>query len=203
MGAANGHVTVAIETVTGDQLQPRPLPRSKQTLVPTSSRCSTAAAALHGCMPGLSNEVNILIGKLGKPTPSTSFCKGQRHVACDPLHGRAQRLTYRTTTPAGGRRQASPRPGTSSLRRRQAEDDRQVDLTDRWPRLRRLADNVNPVLWGYAQRGERRRQDGPSTPRRPATHSMAQGAVKAAVVHPEWLDPDNNQPITPTASARR
>src|SRR6266513_2583161 len=77
-GAANG-VTVAIETVTGDQLQPK-----------------TAAAVEAGAGPDIiqmqygwpqdntesyldvTNKVNILINNLGKPDPvNEAFCKVQ------------------------------------------------------------------------------------------------------------------------------
>src|SRR3982074_3762167 len=75
-GAASG-VTVAIETVTGDQLQPKTAAAVEANSGPDIIQMQYGWPQLYtdACLD-VSNEVNILIGKLGKPDPvNEAFCK--------------------------------------------------------------------------------------------------------------------------------
>src|SRR6266700_2241187 len=173
-GDANG-VTVAIETVTGDQLQP-----------------NTAA-----CLD-VTNEVNILIGKMGKPDlVNEAFCKVNGTWRAIPYTVVPNAWTYRTDyfqqagvtsfpktwdelTAAAAKLKATGKPIS------QTDGHAYGDSLTMW----------NPVLWGFG--GKEVNADGKtvainSKETRDAIR-WAQGAVKAGlVVHPEWLDPDNNQ----------
>src|SRR5256886_8414278 len=75
-GDANG-VTVAIETVTGDQLQPKTAAAVEANSGPDIIQMQYAWPHLYtnSCVD-LTNDVNILISKLGKPdTVNEAYCK--------------------------------------------------------------------------------------------------------------------------------
>src|SRR5260370_29111432 len=74
-GAANG-VTVAIETVTGDQLQPKTAAAVEAGAGPDIIQMQYGWPQLYtdACLD-VSNDVNILISQLGKPDPvNEAFC---------------------------------------------------------------------------------------------------------------------------------
>src|SRR5437879_12634794 len=75
-GAANG-VTVAIETVTGDQLQPKTAAAVEANSGPDIIQIQYGWPHLYtnSCVD-VTNDVNTLIGKLGKPdTANEAYCK--------------------------------------------------------------------------------------------------------------------------------
>src|SRR5258708_24105172 len=75
-GDANG-VTVAVERVTGDQLQPKTAAAVEANSGPDIIQMQYGWPHLYtnSCVD-VSNDVNILIGKLGKPEPvNEAYCK--------------------------------------------------------------------------------------------------------------------------------
>ncbi|TMG23410.1 MAG: extracellular solute-binding protein [Chloroflexi bacterium] len=145
-GAANG-VTVAIETVTGDQLQPK-----------------TAAAVEAGAGPDI---IQMQYG-----WPQTDYFQ-QAGVSNFPT-------TWDELTAAAAKLKTTGKPIS------QTDGHAYGDSLTMW----------NPVLWGFG--GKEVNADGKtvainSKETREAI-KWAKGAVQAGlVVHPEWLDPDNNQ----------
>ncbi|TMF39615.1 MAG: extracellular solute-binding protein, partial [Chloroflexi bacterium] len=96
-GDANG-VTVAIETVTGDQLQPKTAAAVEANSGPDIIQMQYAWPQLYtdACLD-VSNEVNILIGKLGKPDPvNEAYCKVNGTWRAIPYTIVPNAWTYRT-----------------------------------------------------------------------------------------------------------
>src|SRR5256886_2859164 len=96
-GDANG-VTVAIETVTGDQLQPKTAAAVEASSGPDIIQMQYAWPQLYtdACLD-VSNEVNILIGKLGKPDPvNEAYCKVNGTWRAIPYTIVPNAWTYRT-----------------------------------------------------------------------------------------------------------
>src|SRR5438034_9272530 len=94
-GAANG-VTVAIETVTGDQLQPKTAAAVEAGAGPDIIQMQYGWPQLYtdACLD-VSNDVNILISKLGKPGPvNEAFCKVNGNRQAIPHTGGTERWTY-------------------------------------------------------------------------------------------------------------
>jgi multiple sugar transport system substrate-binding protein len=197
-GDANG-VTVAVERVTGDQLQPKTAAAVEANSGPDIIQMQYAWPHLYtnSCVD-LTNDVNILIGKLGKPDPvNEAYCKVDGVWRAMPYTIVPNAWSYRTDyfTQAGvtdfpktwddltnvaGKLKATGKPIS------QTDGHAYGDSLTMW----------NPVLWGFG--GKEVNADGKTV----AINSQetrnaikwAQGAVKAGfVVHPEWLDPDNNQ----------
>jgi len=197
-GDANG-VTVAIETVTGDQLQPKTAAAVEANSGPDIIQMQYGWPHLYtnSCVD-VTNDVNNLIGKLGKPDPvNEAYCKVDGVWRAMPYTIVPNAWTYRTDyftqagvtnfpatwddlTAAAGKLKAIGKPIS------QTDGHAYGDSLTMW----------NPVLWGFG--GKEVNADGKTV----AINSQetrnaikwAQGAVKAGfVVHPEWLDPDNNQ----------
>ena len=197
-GDANG-VTVAIETVTGDQLQPKTAAAVEANSGPDIIQMQYGWPHLYtnSCVD-VTNDVNILIGKLGNPDPvNEAYCKVDGVWRAMPYTIVPNAWTYRTDyftqagvttfpttwddlTAAAGKLKAIGKPIS------QTDGHAYGDSLTMW----------NPVLWGFG--GKEVNADGKTV----AINSQetrnaikwAQGAVKAGfVVHPEWLDPDNNQ----------
>src|SRR5438552_6290307 len=96
-GDANG-VTVAIETVTGDQLQPKTAAAVEAGSGPDIIQMQYGWPQLYtdACLD-VSNEVNILIGKLGKPDPvNEAYCKVNGTWRAIPYTIVPNAWTYRT-----------------------------------------------------------------------------------------------------------
>src|SRR5437879_1554256 len=96
-GDANG-VTVAVETVTGAQLQPKTAAAVEANSGPDIIQMQYGWPQLYtdACLD-VSNEVNILIGKLGKPDPvNEAFCKVNGTWRAIPYTVVPNAWTYRT-----------------------------------------------------------------------------------------------------------
>ncbi len=96
-GAANG-VTVAIERVTGDQLQPKTAAAVEAGAGPDIIQMQYGWPQLYtdSCLD-VTNEVNILISKLGKPDPvNQAFCKVSGVWRAIPYTVVPNAWTYRT-----------------------------------------------------------------------------------------------------------
>ncbi|TMC68640.1 MAG: extracellular solute-binding protein, partial [Chloroflexi bacterium] len=96
-GAANG-VTVAIETVTGDQLQPKTAAAVEAGAGPDIIQMQYGWPQLYtdACLD-VTNDVNILINKLGKPDPvNEAFCKVKGTWRAIPYTVVPNAWTYRT-----------------------------------------------------------------------------------------------------------
>src|SRR5437660_3535321 len=197
-GAANG-VTVAIETVTGDQLQPKTAAAVEANSGPDIIQMQYGWPHLNtnSCVD-VTNDVNTLIGKLGKPDPvNEAYCKVDGVWRAMPYTIVPNAWSYRTDyftqagvtsfpatwdelTIAAGKLKTTGKPIS------QTDGHAYGDSLTMW----------NPVLWGFG--GKEVNADGKTV----AINSQetrnaikwAQKAVQAGfVVHPEWLDPDNNQ----------
>ena len=193
-------VQVAVERITADQLQTK-----------------TAAAVTAGSGPDIiqmqygwphlyteacedvGNELSLLKQRLGTPAPvNDAFSKVDGVYRAVPYTVVPNAWTYRTdyfqkagitsfpktwdefTTAAGKLKQA----GLPLIT--QTDGHAYGDSLSMW----------NPVLWGFG--GKEVNADGKTvainSKETRAAIKWAQGAVKAGfVVHPEWLDPDNNQ----------
>src|SRR5258708_36647856 len=201
-GDANG-VTVAIETVTGDQLQPKTAAAVEAGSGPDIIQMQYGWPQLYtDSWLAVSNEVNLLISKLGKPDPvNEALCKVNGVWRAIPYTVVPNAWTYRTDyfqqagvssfpttwdelTAAAAKLKGTGKPIS------QTDGHAYGDSLTMW----------NPVLWGYG--GKEVNADGKtvainSKETRDAIR-WAQGAVKAGfVVHPDWLDPDNNQAYHP------
>src|SRR6266566_1335218 len=163
-GAANG-VTVAIETVTGDQLQPKTAAAVEANSGPDIIQMQYGWPHLYtnSCVD-VTNDVNTLIGKLGKPDPvNEAYCKVDGVWRAMPYTIVPNAWSYRTDyfTQAG----VTSFPAT-------------------WDELTIAAGKLKTTGKPIAINSQETRN----------AIKWAQGAVKAGfVVHPEWLDPDNNQ----------
>jgi multiple sugar transport system substrate-binding protein len=146
----------------------------------------------------VTNEVNILIGKLGKPDPvNEAYCKVNGVWRAIPYTIVPNAWSWRTdyfqqagltSFPTTWDELATAAAKLKVTGKPIAQTDGHAygDSLTMW----------NPVLWGYG--GKEVNADGKtvainSKETRDAIR-WAQGAVKGGlVVHPEWLDPDNNQ----------
>src|SRR6266851_965585 len=197
-GDANG-VTVGFEGVSGDQLQPKTAAAVESSSGPDIIQMQYGWPQLYtdACLD-VSNEVNILIGKLGKPDAvNEAFCKVNGTWRAIPYTVVPNAWTYRTDyfqqagvtsfpTTWDELAAAAAKLKTTGKSISQTDGHAYGDSLTMW----------NPVLWGYG--GKEVNADGKtvainSKETRDAI-KWAQGAVKSGfVVHPEWLDPDNNQ----------
>jgi multiple sugar transport system substrate-binding protein len=197
-GDANG-VTVAIETVTGDQLQPKTAAAVEANSGPDIIQMQYAWPHLYtdSCVD-LTNDVNILISKLGKPEPvNEAYCKVDGVWRAMPYTIVPNAWSYRTDyfTQAGVSTFPTTWDELTTAAAKLKTTGKPISQTDGHA----YGDSLtmwNPVLWGFG--GKEVNADGKTV----AINSQetrnaikwAQGAVKAGfVVHPEWLDPDNNQ----------
>ncbi len=174
-GAANG-VTVAIETVTGDQLQPKTAAAVEASSGPDIIQMQYGWPQLYtdACLD-VSNEVNILIGKLGKPVPvNEAYCRVNGTWRAIPYTIVPNAWTYRTDY--------FQQAGVTSFPKTWDE------LTTAAAKLKATGKPISQTdghAYGDSLTNSKETRD---------AIRWAQGAVKAGlVVHPEWLDPDNNQ----------
>ncbi len=198
-GDANG-VEVVIETVSGDQLQPRTVAAVEAGDGPDIIQMQYGWPHLYtsSCLD-VTNEVNILTQLLGKIHPvNDAFCKVNGVYRAIPYTQVPNAWTYRTDyfTRAG----VTAFPKTWE------------DLTEAGKKLaaatgKPVAQTVghaygdsltmwNPVLWGYG--GAEVDKDGKTVKiNSKETEAAINWAINASrngvKFFPEWLDPDNNQ----------
>jgi multiple sugar transport system substrate-binding protein len=193
-------VKVAVERITGDQLQTKTAAAVESSSGPDIIQMQYAWPHLYANQSeDVTNEVNILKQKLGAvASVNDSFCKVNGVYRAVPYTIVPNAWTYRTDyfqkagvsawpktwnefTEAAGKLKAAGLPPIS-----QTVGHSYGDALSMW----------NPVLWSHG--GREVNSDGKtvainSRETRDAI-KWAQGAVKAGfVVHPEWLDADNNQ----------
>jgi len=150
-GDANG-VTVAIETVTGDQLQPKTAAAVEANSGPDIIQMQYGWPQLYtdACLD-VSNEVNILIGKLGKPDPvNEAFCKVNGTWRAIPYTVVPNAWTYRTDyfTQAGVTSFPTTWDELAAAAAKLKTTGKSISQTDGHA----YGDSLtmwNPVLWGY------------------------------------------------------
>jgi multiple sugar transport system substrate-binding protein len=198
-GDANG-VEVAIETVSGDQLQPRTASAVSAGDGPDIIQMQYGWAHLYtGSCVDVSNEVSILTKLLGKIHPvNDAFCKVSGVYRAIPYTQVPNAWSWRTDY--------FQRAGVTSFPKTWEE------LSDAGKKLaaatgKPIAQTVghaygdsltmwNPVLWGYG--GKEVDADGKTvkinSPETLAAINWAINAAKNGIkFFPQWLDPDNNQ----------
>jgi multiple sugar transport system substrate-binding protein len=198
-GDANG-VEVAIETVSGDQLQPRTVAAVDAGDGPDIIQMQYGWAHLYtGSCLDVTNEVNILTKLLGKVHPvNDAFCKVSGVYRAIPYTQVPNAWSWRTDY--------FQRANVTSFPKTWEElSDAGKKLADATGKP--IAQTVghaygdsltmwNPVLWGYG--GKEVDQDGKTVRiNSPETLAAVNWAIKASRngvrFYPEWLDPDNNQ----------
>ena len=196
-GDANG-VTVAVETVTGDQLQTKTASAVESGTGPDIIQMQYGWPHLYtdSCVD-VTNEVNILKGKLGGVDPvNDAFCKVSGVYRAMPYTIVPNAWVYRTDYFQSAGVTSFPKTWDelSTAAAKLKAIGKPISQTDGHA----YGDSLtmwNPVLWGFG--GKEVQADGKtvainSKETRDAI-KWAQGAVKNGfVVHPEWLDPDNN-----------
>ena len=198
-GDQNG-VTVAVETVTGDQLQTKTAAAVEANSGPDIIQMQYGWPHLYteACLD-VTNEVNILKSKLGSIDPvNDAFCKVDNAYRAIPYTIVPNAWTYRTDYFQAAGVTSFPKTWdelAAAAPKLKAATGKPIAQTDGHA----YGDSLtmwNPVLWGFG--GKEVNADGKtvainSKETRDAI-KWAQGAVKNGfVVHPEWLDPDNNQ----------
>ena len=198
-GKANG-VTVDIETVSGDQLQPRTTAAVSAGDGPDIIQMQYGWPHLYtSSTVDVSNEVNLLIQRLGKVhTVNEAFCKVKGAWRAIPYTQVPNAWTYRTDY--------FQKTGITSFPKTWDElidaGKKVADATGK-PFAQTVGhaygDSLtmwNPVLWGFG--GKEVKEDGKTVAiNSPETETAIKWAIKAKqngiVWYPEWLDPDNNQ----------
>ncbi|HXL77520.1 MAG TPA: extracellular solute-binding protein, partial [Candidatus Eisenbacteria bacterium] len=150
-GDANG-VTVAIETVTGDQLQPKTAAAVEANSGPDIIQMQYAWPHLYtnSCVD-LTNDVNILISKLGKPDPvNEAYCKVDGVWRAMPYTIVPNAWTYRTDyfTQAGVSSFPSTWDELTTAAGKLKSTGKPISQTDGHA----YGDSLtmwNPVLWGF------------------------------------------------------
>ena len=193
-------VKVAVERITADQLQTKTAAAVEASSGPDIIQMQYGWPHLYTSQcEDVTNEVNILTQKLGAVAQvNDSFSKVDGVYRAVPFTVVPNAWTYRTDyfqkaglnawpktwdafADAAGKLKAAGLPPIS-----QSVGHAYGDSLTMW----------NPVLWSHG--GKEVNSDGKSaainSKETRAAIKWAQGAVKAGlVVHPEWLDPDNNQ----------
>ena len=198
-GDAN-NCTVEIETVSGDQLQPRTVAAVAAGNGPDIIQMQYSWPHLYTASTVVvTNEVNYLTQKLGKVHPvNEAFCRVRGEWRASPYTQVPNAWSYRTDY--------FEKAGVSSFPKTWD------DLIVAGEKLAKatgkpIAQTVghaygdsltmwNPVLWGFG--GQEVDKDGHTvTIRSEGTMSALRWAIRAAQAgikfYPEWLDPDNNQ----------
>ena len=194
------NVKVAVERITADQLQTKTAAAVEAGSGPDIIQMQYGWPHLYTSQcEDVTNEVNILKQKLGAVAPvNDAFSKVNGVYRAVPYTIVPNAFTYRTDyfqkagisswpktwdefTTAAGKLKAAGLPPIS-----QTDGHAYGDSLTMW----------NPVLWSFG--GREVNADGKTvainSKETRAAIRWAQGAVKAGfVVHPEWLDPDNNQ----------
>jgi len=198
-GDANG-VTVEIETVSGDQLQPRTVAAIAAGDGPDIIQMQYGWPHLYTASTVIvTNEVNTLIERLGKVHPvNEAFCKVRGEWRAIPYTQVPNAWHYRTDY--------FQKAGLTSFPKTWDElidaGKRVADATGK-PIAQTVGhaygDSVTmwyPVLWGYG--GQEVDKDGRTVVINSGeTEAALKWAIRAAQNgikwFPEWLDPDNNQ----------
>lgn len=193
-------VTVAVETITADQLQAKTAAAVEAKSGPDIIQMQYAWPHLYTSQcDDVTNEVNILKQKIGKPLEvNDAFCKVDGTYRAIPYAVVPNAWSYRTDyfksagisefpktwddfAAAAAKLKSANLPPIS-----QTDGHAYGDSLSMW----------NPVLWSFG--GKEAKSDGKTiaidSKETRAAIQWAQNAVKGGlVVHPEWLDPDNNQ----------
>ncbi len=195
---ANG-VTVAIETVSGDQLQPRTVAAVAAGDGPDIIQMQYAWPHLYTATVNVTNEVNILIQRLGKVHPVNE--------ALSKVRGEWRAIPYTQVPNAWHyRKDYFQKAGVSSFPTTWDElivaGEKVAKATGK-PFAQTVGhaygDSLtmwNPVLWGFG--GQEVDKDGRKVMIKSGeTEAALKWAIRAAQSgikwFPEWLDPDNNQ----------
>jgi len=198
-GEANG-VTVEIETVSGDQLQPRTVAAVAAGDGPDIIQMQYAWPHLYTASTAVvTNEVNLLIQKLGKVHPVNEvLCKVRGEWRAIPYTQVPNAWHYRTDY--------FEKAGVTSFPKTWDElivAGEKVAKTTGKPVAQTIGhaygDSLtmwNPVLWGFG--GQEVDKDGHTVVIKSAeTEAALRWAIRAQQAgikwFPEWLDPDNNQ----------
>ncbi len=198
-GEANG-VTVAIETVSGDQLQPRTVAAVAAGDGPDIIQMQYGWPHLYTASTvNVTNEVNILIQRLGKVHPvNEALCKVGGQWRAIPYTQVPNAWNYRTDY--------FQKAGVTSFPKTWDElivvGKKVADATGK-PIAQTVGhaygDSLtmwNPVLWGFG--GQEVDKDGKTVVINSGeTEAALRWAIRAQQNgikwFPEWLDPDNNQ----------
>ncbi len=200
-GDANG-VTVEIETVSGDQLQPRTVAAVAAGDGPDIIQMQYGWPHLYtAATVDVTNEVNLLIQRLGKVHPvNEAFCKVGGQWRAIPYTQVPNAWSYRTDY--------FQKAGITSFPKTWDELIVAGEKLARDPVVGKpIAQTVghaygdsltmwNPVLWGFG--GQEVDKDGKTVRIKSGeTETALRWAIRAAQAgikwFPEWLDPDNNQ----------
>jgi multiple sugar transport system substrate-binding protein len=197
---SKNNVKVAVERITGDQLQTKTAAAVEASSGPDIIQMQYAWPFLYTSQcEDVTNEVNILKQKLGAVAPvNDAFSKVSGVYRAVPYTIVPNAWTYRTDyfkeagidvwpktwdefTQTAGKLKSRGLPPIA-----QTVGHSYGDALSMW----------NPVLWSHG--GREVNADGKTvainSKETRAAIKWAQGAVKAGlIVHPEWLDPDNNQ----------
>jgi len=197
-GDANG-VKVEIETVSGDQLQPRTVAAVAAGDGPDIIQMQYAWPHLYSATVNVTNEVNLLIQRLGKVHPvNEAFSKVRGEWRAIPYTQVPNAWHYRTDY--------FQKAGVTSFPKTWDElivaGEKVAKATGK-PIAQTVGhaygDSLtmwNPVLWGFG--GQEVDKDGRRvTIKSGETEAALRWAIRAAQRgikwFPEWLDPDNNQ----------
>ena len=198
-GDANG-VTVDIETVSGDQLQPRTVAAVAAGDGPDIIQMQYGWPHLYTASTlTVTNEVNYLIGRLGRVHPvNEAYCKVRGEWRAVPYTQVPNAWSYRTDYFEKAGVSSFPKTWDELL----AVGKKVADATGK-PIAQTVGhaygDSLtmwNPVLWGFG--GQEVDKDGRTvTISSGETEAALRWAIRAAQAgikwFPEWLDPDNNQ----------
>lgn len=196
---ANG-CTVEIETVSGDQLQPRTVAAVAAGNGPDIIQMQYSWPHLYTASTVVvTNEVNYLQETLGKVHPvNEAFCRVRGEWRAIPYTQVPNAWSYRTDYFEKAGITSFPKTWDDLI----VAGEKVVKATGK-PIAQTIGhaygDSLtmwNPVLWGFG--GQEVAQDGRTvTISSPATETALQWAIRAAKAgikwYPEWLDPDNNQ----------
>jgi multiple sugar transport system substrate-binding protein len=198
-GDANG-VTVEIETVSGDQLQPRTVAAVAAGDGPDIIQMQYGWPHLYTASTlTVTSEVNYLIGRLGKVHPvNEAYCKVRGEWRAIPYTQVPNAWSYRTDYFEKAGVRSFPKTWDELL----AVGKKVADATGK-PIAQTVGhaygDSLtmwNPVLWGFG--GQEVDRDGRTvTISSGETEAALRWAIRAQQAgikwFPEWLDPDNNQ----------
>jgi multiple sugar transport system substrate-binding protein len=198
-GDANG-VTVEIETVSGDQLQPRTVAAVAAGDGPDIIQMQYGWPHLYTASTvNVTNEVNILMQRLGKVHPvNEAFCKVGGQWRAIPYTQVPNAWSYRTDYFEKAGVKSFPKTWDELI-----EVGKKVADATGKPIAQTVGhaygDSLtmwNPVLWGFG--GQEVDKDGKTVVINSSeTEAALRWAIRARENgikwFPEWLDPDNNQ----------
>jgi multiple sugar transport system substrate-binding protein len=197
-GDANG-CTVEIETVSGDQLQPRTVAAVAAGDGPDIIQMQYAWPHLYTATLNVTNEVNILMQRLGKIHPvNEAFCKVRGEWRAIPYTQVTNAWHYRTDYFQKAGVTSFPKTWDEMI----VAGEKVAKATGK-PIAQTIGhaygDSLtmwNPVLWSFG--GQETDKDGRKVViKSEGTEAAIKWAIRAAQSgikwFPEWLDPDNNQ----------